>query len=166
MLVPAGIMNSGCTIVCNENTNSLRIDPCTRHDENNYINDEELHKVNNLLKGTSHTKITNCSLQDSDYNSNDDLSDLANQLPSVIQCLKEAQKFEDIKKFLLLVAQNRFPMQNIAFKLFLDLVRWLSVEHSNLMRFSPVSLHFWRTGRCIPKRKFIRMMSGPKLEGR
>jgi hypothetical protein len=91
MLVPANIMKNGCTIVCNENTNSLRIEPSTQHDENNDVNDEELHEVNNLLKCTNET---NSLLEDdSDDNNNDELNDFANQLPNVIQCNDKRYQF-------------------------------------------------------------------------
>ena len=67
--------------------------------------------------------------------------------------------------FLKLVAADKFPMENIAYALFNDLVTWLTVENCNLMRYSPITLRFWRTGRQLLKRKLVRSMSGPKLVG-
>ena len=54
-------------------------------------------------------------------------------LPVVLEILKAAGKYEAFKKFMTLVANATFPLDNIAFLLFLDIVTWFSKSNSSKM---------------------------------
>lgn len=155
-VVPKDVKNRGCKIVPNESNERIHID----HDDNkineeSVITTEEIKEVQQLLETPS--KLT--------AESSSDYDEMVKLLPMVIKTLEESDKLEDMKRFLQLLADEKFPMQNIAYELFNDLIRWLSVEKCNLMRYSPVTLRFWRSGRHMLKKKYIRTMSGPKLSG-
>ena len=67
-------------------------------------------------------------------------------------------------KFFKLVQDGKFPLDNIAFELFLDIVEWFDKDESRQMRYSPSTLQFFGLGRKLFGGRFIRFMSGPKNE--
>ena len=84
-------------------------------------------------------------VEKSDDNDDDpDLSEMIGLLPAVILNLKEANQFQIIKNFFIMVAQKTFPLKNIALHLFLDVVKWFSREDDTEMRYSPEVKSFWR----------------------
>ena len=64
--------------------------------------------------------------------------------------------------FLILVADNNFPLSNIAFQLFIDVVRWFGNENTSAMKYALDVKLFWLTGLQLFKGKFLRFMSGMK----
>ena len=56
-------------------------------------------------------------------------------LPSVIESLRAHGKSDSMKQFLSLVSAGTFPMENITYALFNNLVTSLSVGSSNQMRY-------------------------------
>jgi hypothetical protein len=46
-------------------------------------------------------------------------------------------------KFFKLVQDGKFPLNNIAFELFLDIVEWFDKDESRQMRYSPSTLQFF-----------------------
>ena len=67
-------------------------------------------------------------------------------------------------KFFKLVHDGKFPLNNIAFELFLDIVEWFDKNESRQMRNSPSTLQFFGLGRKLFGGRFIRFISGPKHE--
>jgi hypothetical protein len=67
-------------------------------------------------------------------------------------------------KFFKLVQEGKFPLNNIAFELFLDIVELFDKDESRQMRYSPSTLQFFWLGRKLFGGRFIRFMSGPKNE--
>ncbi|CAG2212896.1 unnamed protein product [Mytilus edulis] len=62
--------------------------------------------------------------------------------------------------FIHLTLQDRFPMQSIAFLLFLDVVRWFSESKISAMRYSDRSKSFWQIGFRLFHTKFLNFMRG------
>ena len=63
------------------------------------------------------------------------IASLTSLLPMVVENLKTANKLEEFISFNRLMSEKRFPMENIAFLLFLDVVRWYNLnDTTTLMR--------------------------------
>ena len=70
-------------------------------------------------------------------------------------------KKDKLLKFFKLVQDGKFPLNNIAFELFLNIVEWFDKDESREMRYSPSTLQFlW----LVRKLFGGRFMSGPKHE--
>jgi len=68
-------------------------------------------------------------------------------LPAVIEELKRIGKYEEYLSFHRLVRDRKFPLNNIAFILFLDAVRWFCMDTTIVrMRYSEDVKLFWKTG--------------------
>ena len=84
-------------------------------------------------------------------------------LPNVIESLKKAGKLDEYVQFNRLLSDGKFPMTNITFLLFLDIVRWYSLDDvTTTMRFSEGVKEFWCTGLRLFHGRFLRFMGGPK----
>ncbi|KAL5011712.1 hypothetical protein ScPMuIL_010263 [Solemya velum] len=95
----------------------------------------------------------------------DDAESVVKQLPLVIENLKKHGQFEIWKKFHEMLSENRFPMDNIAYLLFLDVVKWFGHENVVSMRYDEQVTKFWRIGYRLFHGRFLRFMSGPKHKG-
>ena len=82
----------------------------------------------------------------------------------VLDKLSDVGKKDKLLKFFKLVQDGKFPLNNIAFELFLDIVEWFDKDESRQMRNSPSTLQFFWLGRKLFGGRFIRFMSGPKRE--
>ena len=88
-----------------------------------------------------HTRNTEHSEKDTTNNSMD-LSlasieeEMSKLLPAVVHELSKVDKIDGLLSFMRLVKSGKFPLENIAFELFLDVVKWFSVENSSLMRYN------------------------------
>ncbi len=67
--------------------------------------------------------------------------------------------------FLKLVSRGEFPLSNVAFRLFLDVVRWHGLQTTTAMTYSHDSKLFWRTGYKLFHGKFLKFIGGFKNEG-
>ena len=87
-------------------------------------------------------------------------------LPNVLRTLKQADKVNEFIQFNRLLSEGKFPMNNIALLLFLDVVRWYSLDDATTtMRYSEEVKEFWRTGLRLFHGRFLRYMGGPKNKG-
>ena len=102
---------------------------------------------------------------DDDKESISDVKVFTEQLPSVIETLRKHGQLEIWKKFNDMVCKNEFPMTNIAYLLFLDVVKWFSHDNSVCMRYDDQVTKFWRIGYKLFHGKFLRFMGGPKNKG-
>lgn len=137
--------------------------------------DESHHKQLNAEKVDDEMDIsfgmTNLSITDTEDNVDEDetnsneFKELCNLFPKVIENLKNADQLETYMQYNRMVADNSFPLQNIAYLLFLDVVNWFSNETTSQMRYSEDVRKFWRVGLKLFKGKFIRFMSGLKNSG-
>ena len=91
---------------------------------------------------------------------------LINLMPSVVETLKDSGHIESFVKFCNLLGNKDFPLDNICFLLFLDVVHWFSSETSAEMRFKfPETVKFWQIGHRLFHGKFLRFMSGLRNTG-
>lgn len=67
-------------------------------------------------------------------------------------------------RFIELVKEEKFPLDNVALQLFLDTVTWFDRSDVRQMRYSPIALNFFWLGKKLFEGRFIRYMSGPKNE--
>ena len=87
-------------------------------------------------------------------------------LPDVIDKLKEHGQVEIYKKWCTLVKDDTFPLDNICYLLFLDLVTWFDQPITSKMRyFRSETKKFWEVGYRLFRGKFLRFMSGPRNQG-
>lgn len=94
-------------------------------------------------------------------------TEIISLLPTVIDELKNIGQLEEFLSFHKLVSEKKFPLGNIAFLLFLDVVRWYGLEStSSTMRYSPEIKLFWKTGLRLFHGRFLKFMSGPKCTGK
>ena len=61
----------------------------------------------------------------------------------VLDKLSDVGKKDKLQKFFKLVQDGKFPLNNIAFELFLDIVQWFDKDVSRQMRYSPSTLQFF-----------------------
>ena len=117
-----------------------------------------------------HTRNAEHSEEDTTNNSMD-LSlasieeEMSKLLPAVVHELSKVDKIDGLLSFMRLVKSGKFPLENIAFELFHDVVKWFSVENSSLMRYNKNTKDFWRLGYRLFHGRFIRFMSGFKHIG-
>ena len=100
----------------------------------------------------------NDSFDDFEVDKNEDLSllvddkdeeytEIVSLIPTVIDDLKRAGKLTEYISFHKLVGDGKFPLNNLAFLLFLDVVRWFGTETAIYsMRYSEEIKLFWKTG--------------------
>lgn len=102
-------------------------------------------------------------------NSEDDftlqLAKLRKLLPEVAQQFERNGLLSSWVLFHELVCKGLFDFENIAFHLFMDVVRFLGCENTSSMRYGDNSKLFWRIGFKLFHGKFLRFMSGPKSLG-
>ncbi|CAH1782775.1 unnamed protein product [Owenia fusiformis] len=111
-------------------------------------------------------------VSDSDEPDDDDDGDtgivhLKAMLEDAYEVFKRQDPFhlKRFKKFLKLIASNTFPFNNIAYKLFLDVVEWHSLQNTTQMRYSEDIMRFWFTAKRLFHGKFLAFMKGTKSEG-
>jgi hypothetical protein len=93
-------------------------------------------------------------------------NEIISLLPSVFNTLKECGLTSEFISFNKLLSEKKFPMDNIAFLLFLDVVRWFSLDnYTSFMRYNDEIKLFWRTGLRLFGGRFLRFMGGPKNKG-
>ena len=86
-------------------------------------------------------------------------------LNSAASNLLQRGLLHDFQKFFELVGKNEFPLDNIAFLLFIDLIKFYSLESATQMRYNKDTYLFWIFGYLLLKGRFIRFMSGTKFKG-
>ena len=93
-----------------------------------------------------------------------DLKYVQNLLPRVLQELGRVGKSDTFVKFLELVNERKFPLNNIAFSLFCDVVSWYSLSDTRSMRYSEDTIQFFWVGLKLFGGRFVRFMTGMKNE--
>ena len=108
-------------------------------------------------------ELDNLDLCDEDITKRDNLlEEMKTLLPGVCQFLSEA---DDIHKsrfmqFLELMNNGTFPLNNICFQVFEDLIQWHLVENISYMRYSPEVRRFWFIDKRLFHGKFLHYMRG------
>lgn len=68
-------------------------------------------------------------------------------IPSVLIELEKAGKGDVLNKFISQVSDGKFPLNNIAFQLWCDVVDWYENSDTRHMRYSPETLQFFWVGK-------------------
>jgi hypothetical protein len=102
---------------------------------------------------------------ESSENVDNDIEFLIKQTPIVVDKPRELGMIELWKTFYTMLSNGTFPVDNIAFLLFLDVVKWYGMSNTLAMRYDETVCKFWRVGYKLFHGKFLRFMSGPKNKG-
>jgi hypothetical protein len=81
-------------------------------------------------------------------------------LPKVLKSLEDVGQKESFLKFMGLIASGTFPLHNICYLLFLDIVEWFSCDSTTHMSYAHETVKFWQIGYRLFHGKFLRFMSG------
>ncbi|XP_076094128.1 uncharacterized protein LOC143064860 [Mytilus galloprovincialis] len=71
----------------------------------------------------------------------------------------------DFCQLIRLIAEDKFPLHNISFRLLLEVVRWYSVDNTSKMFYSESTLKFWKVMYRLFHGKVLRFMAGIKSVG-
>ena len=91
--------------------------------------------------------------------------EVKNIIPQLLQNLQDSRHLQDFVSLMRLIADNKFPLDNTAFTLLMDVARWYTLSSTRLMTYPDSSKLFWRVGYKLFHGGFIRFMSGGKSEG-
>ena len=75
---------------------------------------------------------------------NDNLDEVVQLLSDVIKELKKVGLANIIIYFFRLVSNGKFPMQNISFLLWTEVVQWFNLENTSSVRYMEKTNKFWR----------------------
>ena len=89
-----------------------------------------------------------------------EINDMIDLLPKILKSLEDAGQKESFLKFMGLLAFGTFPLHNICYLLFLDIVEWFSCDSTTHMRYGHETVKFWQIGYRLFHGKFFRFMSG------
>ena len=86
-------------------------------------------------------------------------------IPIVLNKLQKQGLKHNFCKFIRLVSEEKFPLQNIALHLLLDVAKWYSLENTSQMLYSETCMKFWKVMYRLFHGKILRFMSGLKSSG-
>jgi hypothetical protein len=70
--------------------------------------------------------------------------EIQERVPIVLKKLeKEGLKY-NFCSFIRLICQDKFPLQNIALHLLLDVAKWYSIQNTSQMLYSEHCMKFWK----------------------
>ena len=125
-----------------DNENDALLDAKSENDEvfkdqvTNYVADiRDAASSDEEINNDMSVELSSLSLLDNDENGTF-LDELSQLLPSVLQSLERSNQKETFMKFARMVASGHFPLHNIAYLLFMDIVEWFSSESTSQMRYS------------------------------
>ena len=99
--------------------------------------------------------------EDSDLQS-EIIAEMIDLIPSVTKALAVEGHDKDMLDFFKLVRDSNFPLKNISFQLWLEVVKWFSCGSTTEMRYSDSTKKFWKLGYRLFGGQFIYFMSGYK----
>ena len=93
--------------------------------------------------------------------------ELLDLLPDAIKSLSivDPKHSDRIKSMMKLMADGKFPYDNIAFLLFEDVIQWFVSGDVRSMRYSEEVRRFWLTGAQLFGNKYIEFCRGPGFKG-
>ena len=89
-----------------------------------------------------------------------EINDMIDLLPKVLKSLEDVGQKESFLKCMGLLASGTFPLHNICYLLFLDIVEWFSCDSTTHMRYGHETVKFWQIGYRLFHGNFLRFMSG------
>ncbi|KAL4228160.1 hypothetical protein ACF0H5_013594 [Mactra antiquata] len=102
-----------------------------------------------LLDRTAASQTDPCIIFDSPHSEDehyDSIDTIIQKIPEVIDYLHSERQIEMYTKFTTLLAERKFPLTNIAYLLFCDVVEWFSLDSTRTMRYSEDVKLFRNTG--------------------
>ena len=90
------------------------------------------------------------------------MEDIQNIIPVVLKSLAEVGCDETFVKFLNLVKNGEFPLQNISFLLWMEVVKWFNCDYTCRMQYSDATKTFRKLGYRVLGGRFIHFMGGYK----
>jgi hypothetical protein len=81
-------------------------------------------------------------------------------LLKVLKSLEDVGQKESFLKCMGLLASGTFPLHNICYPLFVDIVEWFSCDSATHMRYGHETVKFWQIEYRLFHGKFLRFMSG------
>ena len=125
-----------------------------------------LKKKSDGQQNTSYARKDLFGSKQTDKSTTDLLSEMQTLMPSVIDNLNETGRTETFRKFVKMVNENRFPLKNIAWLLFLDVVDYGDSDNAVGMSYNNrVTVLFWKIGYKLMHGKFLRYCGGFKNQG-
>ena len=121
----------------------------------------ELKKDKNFPDNDNYSDLGVSEIQDSD-DEEESLKTLTELAPVVLSELKKYELQEPFVHFFQEVADGKFPLTNISFLLWLDVVNWYKHEVTSSMRYMEQTKKFWKLGWRHFGGKFVRFMTGFK----
>ena len=119
---------------------------------------------NSSVNGNGCTNVFSSSAEHSNKESKDVKEELNKLIQSVVNELEKAGKGKLLQKFFSQVSGGKFPLNNIAFQLWCDVVDWYENTDTRQMRYSPETLQFFWVGKKLFGGRFIRFMCEMKNE--
>ena len=116
------------------------------------------------LKSEPEFPTTDLHVNDAQADNSGDLKYLSKILPHVLEELERVGKCDAFVKFIELVHERKFPLNNIALSLFCDVVSWYSLSDTRCMRYSEDTIQFFWVGLKLFGGRFVRFMAGMKNE--
>ena len=108
---------------------------------------------------------------ESQTENDNDNTDLANTMYSLIPGVwnfltqQGTLHTQRLIEYLQLLASGSFPMTNICYSIFLDLIQWHTVSNPTEMRYTPEVKRFWYLGKILFHTKFLEFMRGNSSKG-
>ena len=93
------------------------------------------------------------------------VNEIQELIPGVLKKLKNENLKVDFCNLIKLISEDKFPLQNIALQLLLDVARWYSVDNTSKMFYSENCMKFWKVMFRLFHGKALRFMSGIKSSG-
>ena len=131
--------------------------------------------MDDLLTSEEHQNLDTKSDTDTDTCNDDDicpnechadketLKEFMCLIPKVVEVLSKEGLNKEFLNLLELVAKDSFPMDNIAFLLWLEVVKWFKCNMSTTtMRYSKETKTFWKLGYRLFGGRFVSFMTGFK----
>ena len=118
---------------------------------------------------TSYARKDFFESKQTDTSTTDLLSEMQTLMPSVIVNLNETVRTEMFRKFVKMISENRFPLKNIAWLLFLDVVDYVDSDNADnavgMSYNNGVTVLFWKIGYKLMHGKFLRYYDDFKNRG-
>ena len=127
---------------------------------------EESHVAKCLISDIELNVSLDSTLEYGDDMGVDDITQEMNcLLPKVVEHLRAGESLDRWSVLMRLLAQGKFPTDNLCFHLCLDVAQWYATDKTTQMRYTDQTKRFWALGYKLFKEKFLRFMGGYKNVG-
>ena len=93
------------------------------------------------------------------------VAEIQDLIPTILKKLDTEGLKSNFCSLLRLISDGKFPLQNIAFHLLLDVAKWYSIDNTSKMFYSEKCIKFWKVMYRLFHGKVLRFMSGLKSSG-